>query len=312
MTLSLHQDDKTLPPEALGCVLAVGSFDGVHLGHRALIAAAKAVADELGAPLGVMTFEPHPREFFRPNDPPFRLTLLPAKVRIFDSLGVDHLFSLTFDADFAGLSAEDFISLVLEKNLHARHVVTGDDFSFGRGRTGTPDLLKKMGNFGVTLIPSSCCDDGERFSSTRIRALIADAQMRAAADMLGYAWEMEAPVIHGDARGRTIGFPTANQDVTRYVRLPFGVYAVRVMIEGETVWRDGVANFGIRPMFEVKQPLLETYIFDFSAEIYGKKMRVRPVGFIRSEMRLNGLAALKSQINLDCLAALSMLKSDTL
>jgi len=315
MPMKLHTDYRNLPADALDCVIAVGSFDGVHEGHRALIRAARDIAARLKSPLGIITFEPHPREFFQPGGPPFRLTLPRAQRRIFESLGVDHLFTLPFDAAFSRLTGDDFVREVLRDSLKARHVAVGPDFHFGHKRSGSPATLKAAadkGAFGLTLLPAVQCESGARFSSTRIRAHIAKAELDDAAALLGYPWEMEAAVIPGDRRGRTIGYPTANQDVARYVRMPYGVYAVQVMVEGEYMWRGGAANFGIRPMFEVSAPLLETYIFDFASEIYGKQMRVRPVRKLRPEMNFDGLEALKAQIDRDCLDARAVLKSASL
>jgi riboflavin kinase/FMN adenylyltransferase len=225
---------------------------------------------------------------------------------------VKHLFALPFDRPFSQLSGEDFVNVVLKKSLNARHVVVGPDFSFGRGRSGSVKTLETAGSFGVTCLPHVSCGESERFSSTRIRAHIAKAELEKAAGLLGRPWEVEAEIIPGDRRGRTIGFPTANQDTARYARLPYGIYAVRVLIEGEEKWRDGVASFGIRPMFEVKRPLLETYIFDFAEEIYGKQMRVRPVRYLRPELNLPDLAALKARIDRDCVEARAVLKSASL
>jgi riboflavin kinase/FMN adenylyltransferase len=317
MNIALHTDYRNVPPAAQGCVLAIGNFDGVHKGHRAVIETAKAEAWKLGARTGVVTFEPHPREFFKPGGIPFRLTLLPAKARLFEALGVEHLFAVPFNDALAHLSGNAFISSVLKDGLGARHVVVGPDFCFGHGRDGNTETLKAAKAFGVTVVPHLNCAEAERFSSTRIRALIARAEMEQAAELLGHPWDMETEVIPGDARGRTIGFPTANQDVTRYAPLPYGIYAVRVNIIGEKEggkdkWRDGVANFGLRPMFEVAKPLLETYIFDFNTEIYGKQMRVRPVKFLRPELKLDGLEALKARIERDCLEARAVLKSASL
>ena len=292
-------------------MLAIGNFDGVHLGHRSLVAAAREVADRLTAPLAVMTFDPHPREFFQKDGAPFRLTLLPMKRRLFAGLGVDALFAIGFDAALSGLSAENFISL-LKNDLGVRHVVVGADFTFGRGRAGNAETLKKAekdGIFGLTLVDPAKCEGHDIYSSTRIRAHINKGELGKAENLMGHPFEMESEIIKGDQRGRTIGYPTANQQVTRYARLPYGIYAVRVLIEGEKTWRDGVASYGLRPMFAVTEPLLETYIFDFSADIYGKTMRVQPVRFLRSEMKFDGLDALKTRIGQDCAEALACLQS---
>ena len=308
----LHNNIEALPAPAKGCVVAIGNFDGVHTGHRALIAEAAATARKLGAPLGVLTFEPHPREFFGRGAEPFRLTLLPMKTRLMGAMGVEHMFALAFDEKLASLPAQEFIGRILVRDLQAKHVVVGADFAFGKGRTGTADTLRdaeKAGLFGLTIVQPVCCDESEAFSSSRIRALIREGKFAAAAALLGHPWEIEAEIVHGDKRGRDLGYPTANQRVERYLRPPFGVYAVRVLIEGESAWREGAANFGIRPMFRIEEPIFETFILDFSGDIYGKIMRVQPIAHLRPEMSFEGLEALKERIKQDCVAARAVLKS---
>ena len=310
--IELHNNIEALPASAKGCVIAIGNFDGVHAGHRALIAEAGKIARQLGAPLGALTFEPHPREFFQKTAAPFRLTLLPMKERLMGDLGVDHLFALAFDEKLAALPAQEFIDRILIGYAGARHIVVGADFAFGKGRAGTADTLREAaaaGGFGVTILQPVCCADSEAFSSSRIRALLAEGKFHAAAALLGRPWEIEAEVVHGDKRGRDLGYPTANQRVTRYLRPPYGVYAVRVLIEGETTWREGAANFGIRPMFRIEEPIFETFILDFAGDIYGKMMRVRPISHLRPEMAFEGLEPLKERIKQDCVAARAVLKS---
>lgn len=310
--LAVHRALAEVPAAAYGCVLAIGNFDGVHPGHAALIAQAREIARAAGAPLGVMTFEPHPKSFFQPDAPPFRLTLAAGKARRLAALGVDHLFALPFDAAFAELGAETFVAGVLQEALRVSHVVVGPDFHFGRGRKGGPALLRQAeeeGRFRLTLVEQVLCAGAEVYSSTRIRACLAVGDLRRAAFLMGQPFEFEGEVVRGDQRGRTIGYPTANQKVTDYLRIPYGIYAVEVQIEGEEVWRPGVASYGLRPMFKLDEPLLETYIFDFDEEIYGKTLRVRPAAFIRGEKAFDGLEALKAGIAQDCLAARAMLKS---
>jgi riboflavin kinase / FMN adenylyltransferase len=308
----LHNNIDSIPSRARGGVVAIGNFDGVHLGHRALVQAAKDIADAAAAPLCVLTFEPHPREFFQKTGEAFRLTLLPAKRRLLSELGVRHVIALNFDEKLAGLTADEFIAEILVKALDARHIVTGADFAFGRGRAGTAETLRKAsaeGSFGFTAIDPVRCDGSEVYSSTRVRALLQAGKFGDAAGLLGHPWEIEAEVVHGDKRGRDLGYPTANQRVSRYLRPPYGVYAVRVMIEGETAWRAGAANFGIRPMFRIEEPIFETYIFDFMGDIYGKTMRVQPIAHLRPEMAFSGLEALKERIKQDCVDAQAVLKS---
>ncbi len=306
---TLHNDLAGMSAAAKGAVIAIGNFDGLHLGHRALIAKAQGLAKTLAAPSGVMTFEPHPREYFQKNAAPFRLTLLPMKQRLLGEMGVDHLYALGFDAALAGLSGQEFIDRILVEQLQVKHVVVGADFAFGRDRSGTIDTLKASGKFGVTVVEPVLCPDGTAYSSSRIRDHLSRAEFDAANALLGWNWQMEAPVVHGDKRGRELGYPTANQITTRYIPIPYGIYAVEVLIENESHTRRGVANFGIRPMFRIEQPLFETFIFDFSAEIYDKVMRVRPLKFLRPEAAFSGIEALKDQMKQDCLAARAMVKS---
>ncbi len=310
--IKLHNDLAQIGAGAIGAVIAIGNFDGLHLGHRALVGQAQKVAQELGAPTGVMTFEPHPREYFQKNAAPFRLTLLPMKQRLLNDMGVDHLFALAFNADLASLTGQEFIDKILVEKLQAQHIVVGADFAFGHNRSGNIDTLRAAaaaGKFGLTVVEPVLCPDGMAYSSSRIREHLSKGEFDAANALLGWHWQIEAPVVHGDKRGRELGYPTANQQAGRYVRLPYGIYVVEVLIEGEAQFRRGVANFGIRPMFRIEQPIFETFIFDFSAEIYDKEMRVRPLKFLRPEAAFNGLEALKAQMNQDCLAARAMVKS---
>ena len=309
--MKLH-NNIDVSPDALGAVVAIGNFDGVHLGHQALLRKAGEIARAQNAQLSVLTFEPHPREFFQAQGEPFRLTLLPMKQRLLEALGVAHLFALAFDEKLSRLTAEEFIKNILAEGLRAKHVVVGQDFAFGKGRAGNVESLQKSGLFGVTALDPVTCDGSEAYSSTRIRAFLKEANFAGAAALLGRDWQVEMPVVHGDKRGRELGFPTANQQVGRYLRLPYGIYAVKVLIEGENDWRGGVANFGIRPMFRIEQPIFETYIFDFDADLYGKTLRVQPLKYLRGEQAFSGLEALKSQIKQDCHAAVSVLKSTQL
>lgn len=310
--IELHNNLEHIPAAAKGAVIAIGNFDGVHLGHRAVIAKAGDIARAEKVPLGVLTFEPHPREFFRPEGEPFRLTLLDMKERLLAGLGVNQLYAAPFDERLAALTPDEFMHQILAKSLGAKHIVTGGDFAFGRARAGTVDTLRQSGLFGVTALDAVNCPASAAYSSTRIRALLKEAKFDEAAALLGWDWQVEMPVVHGDKRGRELGFPTANQQVGRYLRIPYGIYAVKVLLEDETAWRDGVANFGIRPMFRIEQPIFETYIFDFNDDIYGKTMRVRPVKWLRGEQAFSGLDALTRQIKQDCQQAVSVLKSTPL
>jgi riboflavin kinase/FMN adenylyltransferase len=302
---NVFEDMTVLPRAARGSVLAIGNFDGVHPGHQALITRAREVAAARKTRTAAMTFEPHPREFFKPNDPPFRLTLLPMKARLFAALGVDDVFAPPFDAGFAAQSADHFMAFLRDR-LEPESIVIGADFAFGKGRGGGIDTLRDM--FDVNVVKPVTCPDGAVYSSSRIRDLLQGGKLQEAAGLLGRAWEIEAEVVHGDKRGRELGYPTANQQVDRYIRIPYGIYAVRALIEGETQPRIGVANFGIRPMFKIKQPIFETHIFDFMADIYGKTMRVEPVKFLRPEKAFSDLEALVRQMKQDCLDARAVFK----
>ncbi len=232
MAIFRHTDD--LPSEARGVVVAIGNFDGVHLGHRALLAEAAQKAKALGAPLGVLTFEPHPRSVFRPQDPPFRLTPLRARTHALEALGVEHLYVLHFDLGFAAESAESFVHSILVEGLAVRHVIVGQDFRFGHKRSGDAALLERLGRdngFGVSALAPVVADDGVIYSSSTIRRFLSDGQPAEAARQLGRPWQIEGRVEPGDQRGRTIGFPTANLGIDGYLVPALGVYAVQVLID---------------------------------------------------------------------------------
>ena len=295
-----------------GAVVAIGNFDGVHLGHQAVIAAAREAARAIAAPFAVLTFEPHPRSVFQPGAPPFRLTPFRAKSRALESLGVDLLFTLHFDLDFAKKSAEDFVIEILVQGLGVRRVAIGYDFVFGNKRRGTAALLEAEGakhGFSVSVIAPAAGPGGIVYSSTQIRELLVAGQPRAAASLLGRPWEIEGRVEVGDRLGRTIGFPTANILLTDYLRPAAGVYAVRAGIEenGATRWHNGAANLGWRPTVGGNDLRLETHVFDFDGDLYGKHLRVALIERLRPEQRFAGLDALKAQIARDCAAARDIL-----
>jgi riboflavin kinase/FMN adenylyltransferase len=300
--------------EERGAVVAVGNFDGVHLGHQAVIAAAKETAAQAGARLAVLTFEPHPRSVFQPGAPPFRLTPFRAKARALEDLGVDYLFTLHFDLDFAKKSAETFVQAILVEGLGVKAVVVGYDFVFGNKRRGTPELLKAEGEqhgFSVRLIEPVTGPGGVVYSSTQIREHLTAGRPRDAAALLGRQWEIEGRVEMGDRLGRTIGFPTANLSLADYLRPAAGVYAVRVGIEdgAATRWFGGAANLGWRPTVGGKDLRLEAHLFDFDDDLYGKHLRVALIEHLRPERRFDGLDALKAQIAADCEKARAILTS---
>jgi riboflavin kinase / FMN adenylyltransferase len=301
-----------VPAEATGAVVALGSFDGVHRGHRAVIAAAARMADQLVAPLAVVTFEPHPRSFFRPHQPPFRLSTVRSKAHRLEQLGVDFLFALHFDEAFSKLSAQDFVMQVLLQGLKARHLVVGYDFVFGHQRGGGPQVLAWMGEmegFGLTIVEPAGEGD-EIFSSTRVRQHLTEARPQAAADLLGHFWSIEGRVAKGDQRGRTINFPTANVELDDLLVPAHGVYAVRAGVEtpdGSVLWYDGVANLGRRPTFGKEDVTFEVHVFDFDGDLYGMHLRVELVDFIRPVRKFAGLAELKAQIEQDAATARKLL-----
>ena len=307
MRIFRHWND--VPEQFKGGVIAIGNFDGVHRGHQALLAETRRLATERSAIFGVLAFEPHPQEYFRPSTECFRLTPFRTKARLLAEQGADAMFALTFDKVMAGTSAQDFILDVLLAGLGAGGVVVGSDFQFGKGRAGNTTVLSYMGDMeglGVTIFPPVEDDRHGKISSTRIRQALKEGRPREAADLLGHCWTIESRVEHGDGRGRTIGFPTANMHIHGYLAPAFGVYAVRATAmedERPTARFDGVANFGIRPMFESPEPLLETWLFDFSGDLYGRHMAVELVDYLRPEARFDSLDALKHQIDSDAKAA---------
>jgi riboflavin kinase/FMN adenylyltransferase len=303
--MRLFRHHTEIPAEARGAVVAVGNFDGVHRGHQAVVAAAAKIAKDLGTTQSILTFEPHPREFFRPEQPPFRLTPLRIKVRQFEAMGIDTLFVLTFNAELAQKSAEAFVVEVLSQGLEVAHVVVGYDFVFGHGRRGNAALLTDLGRlhgFGVTSVSPVTSDGGEVFSSTRVREHLLAARPHDAATLLGRPWEIEGRVEHGQKLGRDLGFPTANLLLGGYLQPALGIYAVKAGIdEGRgTVWHDGAASIGYRPTVGGTHVILEVHLFDWSGDLYGRHLRVALIDYLRPEKKFDDLGALQAQIALDC------------
>ena len=297
-----------LPAELRGGALALGNFDGVHQGHQAVIGAAMRAARAAGAPALVATFDPHPSRHFRPDSPPFALTTPAQKLNLFEGLGVDGAVVIPFDAALACLSAEQFAQQWLVERLGISRVVTGEDFTFGKGRSGSAATLAELGawlGFAAEAVAPVTASD-EVVSSTRIRQALAAGDMDVATRLLTRPFTIAMPVIHGDKRGRTIGVPTANQEMGGYVRPRYGVYAVRVRLPDGTR-AQGVANLGIRPMFDPPKELLETWILDWSGDLYGQTIEVELVRWLRGEMKLDGLDALKAQIAEDARMARAVL-----
>ena len=282
-----------------GAVVAIGNFDGVHRGHRAVIGAALARADTLGRPAAALTFEPHPRSVFRPDEPLFRLTDERAKLRLLAATRLDGAIVLRFDAALARLSAEDFISRILVGRFAVAGVAIGFDFHFGLNRAGSPDFLAAQGakrGFAVDIVPRFE-DAGRPVRSGPIRAALAAGKVTEASELLGYPWFVSAEVVHGDKRGRELGYPTANLRLDPACGLAHGIYAVRVGI-GERRY-DGVANFGRRPMFDQGTVLLEVFLFDFTGDLYGEVIDVAFIDWIRPELKLDSAEALVRRMDED-------------
>ena len=306
--MQIHETHHNVPAEARGAVVALGNFDGVHRGHQALLGAARARAIEAGRPFAVIVFEPYPQEYFSPKAEPQRLTIFPTKARFMEALGADFVIVLKFDADLAAMSAQDFVMQILIGDLDVTHVVVGGDFRFGKGRGGDAFVLAYMGEmegFGVTVFPPLPADGGGKISSSRIRTALRDGRPDEAARLLGHCWSVQGIVAHGDKRGRTLGYPTANLTMEGLLQPAFGIYAVRAHVAGRRY--GGVANFGRRPMFEVATPLFEVFLFDFSGEIYGEILQAELVAYLRPEERFDSLEALKAQLALDCAKAKTLL-----
>jgi riboflavin kinase / FMN adenylyltransferase len=297
--MQIFRDWRDLSADARGATVALGNFDGVHRGHAEVIKAAHAARPKV--PLAVLTFEPHPREHFRPDDPPFRLTLSAERAEALEALGVTLLYELPFNDDFSHMPAEQFIGQVLHQGLGARHLVCGPDFAFGHRRGGDTGFLARRAEalgMGLTLVPLLADANGP-ISATRIRRVLQDGYPERATADLGRPWTIRGIVAHGDARGRTIGFPTANIALGRHLEPARGVYAVTVRLPNGQ-WHPGVANIGRRPTVnEGPESRLEANIFDFDADIYGAELSVALHAYIREERRFAGLDALKTQIAAD-------------
>lgn len=290
-----------------GAVIALGNFDGVHLGHRAVIGAAVRMAKRKGRPAFAMTFEPHPRDFFNRGAPQFRLTDEVNKLRLLAGAGLDGAVVMTFDAGRANTPAEEFIQHDLIERLGISGLSVGYDFHFGKGRSGSPALLAdKAPRLGIEVHIEPHFDIGAKaVSSTAIRAALAEGRLDDSNAMLGYPWFATAEVIHGEKRGRDLGYPTANMKLDPAVSLRHGIYAVRVGRDAERI--DGVASFGRRPTFDNGAPLLETFLFDFKGSLYGETLDVAFIGFIRDELKFDNLDALIKQMDNDSTKAKALL-----
>lgn len=307
--------DPASPPAGLDkAVVAIGNFDGLHRGHRAVLARARALADRLGRPCALLTFEPHPSDFFAGETTIFRLTPREAKAALLERLGLDGMIVLTFNPALAALPAEDFVSDILVRRLDVAAVVVGYDFHFGAKRAGTPDFLREAGRrygFGVEIVERIVQDETgpiEAVSSTATREALERGDVGTAARLLGRPWFVDGEIVHGRKVGRELGFPTANIALDPSCRLRHGIYAVRITVDGVT--RDAVASFGTRPVFDNGPPLLEVYVLDFSGDLYGRIAEVAFVGFIREEANFPSVEALVARIHEDVAEARKILAAD--
>ncbi len=299
----LSVDPLSPPPKLAGAVVAIGNFDGVHRGHKGVIERARALARKLQRPCAVLTFEPHPADFFAGRSVIFRLTTLHAKAHALARLGLDGMIALTFEASLAALEAEDFVREILVRRLGVGAVVVGYDFHFGKKRAGTPDFLKDAGRrygFAVEIVEKIAADDQgglDAVSSTATREALQNGDVARAAFLLGHPYAVVGEVIHGAKLGRQIGFPTANLALDPSCGLKHAIYAVRVGVDDKVY--NGVASFGRRPTLDNGAPLLEVYIFDFSGDLYGQEIEVSFVDYLRDEAKFDGLEALTAQIRQD-------------
>ena len=302
--MRIIRDTVFIDPADRGAAAAIGNFDGVHIGHRAVIDLTRKAAEAAGAPMGIMTFEPHPREFFGRTDAPFRLMNAEAKANRLAKLGVEKLYEVPFNAALAALTPREFAQKVIVDQLGLVHVVVGADFCFGKDRKGTVQDLTAFGaemGFGVTVAPLVAVDSRD-VSSTAIRTALTEGRPRDAAAMLGHWHRIEGEVIRGDQRGRDLGYPTANMSITGLHPPKFGVYAVKVDVLGgpHKGTYNGAASIGVRPMFGENVPNCETFIFDFKGDLYGTHLSVALVDFLRPELKFDSLEALITQMDADC------------
>lgn len=301
MAAEIIRGPRDLPAGLKGAAVAVGAFDGVHRGHQAVIADAARAARMLNAPLGVVSFDPHPRRFFQPDAAPFRLMTPDQMAQALGERGVERLYLLAFDAEMAGMSDRDFAERVLAQSLGIRHASVGFDFTFGKGRTGSPEALRAYGaerGFTVSVTDRIDDPDGLKLSSSAVREALKAGDMARAAAILGRPFAIAGQVVHGDKRGRTIGVPTANVPLGGYMRPAFGVYATRTRLADGRVF-DGVANLGVRPMWRTPEPMLEVWLFGFDGDLYGQVVETQLIAWLRPETTFDGLEALKVQIDAD-------------
>lgn len=296
------------PDRLAGGIVAIGNFDGVHRGHQTVLGVALERGAATGRPVYAITFEPHPRTVFRPDTPVFRLTPAGPKARLVRALGFDGVLVIDFDRDFSQVTADAFVDRILIERLRIAEAVVGWDFHFGKGRAGSPAFLLSRGGergFGVDVVEPFRDEGDEPVSSSRIRAALADGDLGLANGLLGYRWFVTADVVGGDRRGRDLGYPTANMRLGPDCRLKHGIYAVTFAADGVT--RPGVASYGRRPQFDNGAPVLETHVFDFAGNLYGKAATVTFVSYLRPEQRFESVEALVAQMGVDSREARAVL-----
>ena len=305
--------DQPIPDELRGAIIALGNFDGFHLGHQAVVGRAVQRGAHERRPVIVATFDPHPVRHFRPDTPPFRLTTLDQRQRLFAQAGADAMLVFNFGAELASTTAEDFVAGILANRFGAAGVVTGEDFTFGKGRGGNAEVLKELGaNHGITAETVEAVLIGDvRISSGRIREALQSGDTATATKMMTRSFAIQGSVIHGDKRGRELGWPTANLDLGNYLRPKYGIYAVRVTLDANGKdggsEHTGVASLGVRPTFDPPKELLEAVLFDFDGDLYGRTIEVALHDYLREEMKFDSVDALKAQMDKDAEEARKLL-----
>lgn len=305
--MEIYNSLDNIPDSAKDTIVAIGNFDGVHRGHQALLQKAKDIAEKNNKKLGVLTFEPHPRRLFQPDQPPGRLTPSNVKALQLKKQNVDVLYSIPFDWPFASQSAEDFVQNVLVTGINAAYVVIGYDFRFGQLRKGSAETIKQAG-LNVEAIKQIEDEKNEIISSSRVRQLLRVGNIKEANNLLGWEWEIQGTIFRGDRRGHELGYPTANLLLKDTVHPAYGIYACKVQIEDENEWLNAATNIGIRPMFEVPEGQVEAHILDFpDRDIYDKTLRVKPIKRLRGEAKFDSVDDLIIQMEKDCAQAKEIL-----
>jgi riboflavin kinase/FMN adenylyltransferase len=304
--MRLFRHFEETPNATKRCAVALGNFDGIHLGHRVVIERARDEGRRRGMVWGVMSFEPHPRAVLSKTPTPFRLTSMRVKAHLIEAMGADFVLMQHFDRAFASISASDFVTRVLLEGLGAAVIVVGQDFVFGRNRGGDAELLARMAGvmgFDVVFVDPVVAQDGTAYSSSVVREALLAGRLDEVYRQLGRHWEIDGHVQRGDARGRQLGYPTANIALGELIRPAVGVYAIRAEIDGSGTWRPGVAYIGPRPTFGGHEIVLEAHLFDFSNDLYGKSLRVALVDFLRPDQRFDSAEALRQQMDRDATTA---------